>query len=100
MIIKLHPLLAKKIIEIWGINKKSWEEGIYEITGIPIKLIFFFWEVENMIALKYLPDKITIDCDFTKGWLSIVYKNNLSHDLKKFITKKIYNQLYLNKVAC
>ena len=100
MTIQLHPSLAKRIIEIWGEEKQSWEAGLHEITGIPVRLSFFFWEVENMLALGHLPDKITIECDFTRGWLPIVYKNNLSYDLKNYITKKIFAYMFSEKIAC
>ena len=99
MTIQLHPALAQKIINLWGEDKASWELGLYEITGIPIKLTFFFWEIENMIALGHCPDKITIDCDFTRGWLPVIYKNNLSYDLKNYISKKICSYVFAAKIA-
>ncbi len=99
MTIQLHPSLAKKIINLWGEDKASWQLGLYEITGIPVKLTFFFWEVENMVALGYLPEKITIECDFTRGWLPVVYKNNLSHDLKNYMSKKIFSHAFTEKIA-
>ena len=78
----------------WGSSKKNWEDGIREITGIQVRLVFFFWEVNNMVSMDLLPDKITLECDFIQGWLPVVYQGNISYDLKHFVKKKLIRFLF------